>query len=126
MRFPRWLTAVAVQLIIPAAAQAQQHMGPEAHFKARIPQDSARAVALAHVPHGNVQAQQLRLEHGRLVYFYDIAVPGKGGLEELQISAADAQVLSVQHLGDTGALPESEAAQASHPASGPPPETSHP
>jgi hypothetical protein len=110
MRFSRCLIGVAAVLLIPAGVRAQQPMAPEAHLRARITQDSARAVALARVPRGAVQASALKLQSGTLVYIYDISVPGKDGLEELHVSAVDAKVVSVQHLGDTGALSGSDGA----------------
>ena len=110
MRFSRCLIGVAAVLLIPAGARAQQPTAPEAHLRARITQDSARAVALARVPRGAVQASALKLQSGTLVYIYDISVPGKDGLEELHVSAVDANVVSVQHLGDTGALSGSDGA----------------
>jgi hypothetical protein len=110
MRFTRRLAAIAAVLLIPAGAQAQQLTGPEAHLRTRITQDSARAVALARVPRGAVEASALKLEGGMLVYIYDISVPGKDGLEELHVSAVDATVVSAHHLGDTGALSPSDVA----------------
>ena len=110
MRFTRGLIDIAAALLIPAGAHAQQLTGSEAHLRARITQDSARSVALARVPRGAVQANALKLEGGILVYIYDISVPGKEGLEELHVSAVDARIVSVQHLGDTGALSGSDVA----------------
>ena len=108
MRFIRCLRIIAAVLLIPAGALAQQPAGAVAHLKAKIPPDSARTVALARVPRGAVEASDLKLERGVLVYIYDISVPGRDGLEELQVSAVDAKVVSVQHLGDTGALSGSD------------------
>ncbi len=86
------LVVVSGVLLVPAEAGAQQ-------LRPKIPQDQARSIALARVPNGTVAAVQLRVERGTLVYIYDIAVPGRDGLEELQVSAVDGQVLSVHHLG---------------------------
>jgi hypothetical protein len=110
MRVAHCLMIVAAVQFVPAAAHAQQRTGPEAHLRAKITQDSARAVALARVPRGTVEASELTLERGLLVYIYDISVPGTDGLEELQVSAADAEVVSQRHLGDTGALSGSDVA----------------
>ena len=98
------LTIVAVAVLIPAEAWAQQSRSaaPDADPRARIGQDAARSVALARVPHGSIAAVTLKVEHGALVYFCDIAVPGREGLEEVQVSAINAEVLSTQHLGPTG------------------------
>ncbi len=109
MRFTRCLMVFGASLVIAHGVSAQQVAGPEGRLKTRVTPDSARAVALARVPRGTVQASQLRLERGVLVYIYDVSVPGKEGLEELQVSAANAEVVSVRHLGDTGALSASEA-----------------
>lgn len=100
------LTIVAVAVLIPAEARAQQSRSaaPDADPRARIGQDAARSIALARVPHGSIAAVALKVEHGALVYFCDIAVPGREGLEEVQVSAVNAEVLSTQHLGPTGSL----------------------
>ena len=111
MRFTRCLMLFGASLVITQGVSAQQVAGPEGRLKTRVTPDSARAVALARVPRGTVQASQLRLERGVLVYIYDVSVPGKEGLEELQVSAANAEVVSVRHLGDTGALSASEASR---------------
>jgi hypothetical protein len=98
------LTVVAFAVLVPAKTWAQQspRAAPDADPRARIGQDAARSVALARVPGGSIAAVALKVEHGALVYFCDIAVPGKEGLEEVQVSAVNAEVLSTQHLGPTG------------------------
>jgi hypothetical protein len=101
---------IAALLLVSAGARAQERPGPEGHLRTKITQDSARTVALARVPRGAVEASELKLERGLLVYIYDISVPGRDGLEELQVSAADAEVVSVQHLGDMGASSGSDVA----------------
>ena len=102
---------VGAALLVSAEAQAQQLTGSptrgaasvrETPLRPKITQDAARSVALAKVPHGTIAATDLKTEHGVLVYIFDIAVPGEEGLEELQISAADGSVVSVQHLGARG------------------------
>jgi hypothetical protein len=98
------LAVVAFAVLIPAKAWAQQSRSaaPDADPRARIGQDAAKSAALARVPDGSIAAVALKVEHGALVYFCDIAVPGKEGLEEVQVSAVNGEVLSSQHLGPTG------------------------
>jgi uncharacterized membrane protein YkoI len=57
----------------------------------------ARAQALAAVPHGRIKSAELEREQGRLIYSFDIAVPGRAGFEEVQISAIDGSLISVRH-----------------------------
>lgn len=101
----------AVLVVVPIEAQAQQLRGNytrvpaaarEPQLNPKITQDAAQAAALARVPHGTVAASELKTEHGMLVYIFDIAVPGEEGLEEVQVSAADGQIVSSRHLGPRG------------------------
>ncbi len=86
------LAAPALLFLAPAEAGAQQ-------LRTKVPEDQARSTALARVPNGTVAATQLKVVGGTLVYIYDIAVPGRDGLEELHVSAVDGRVVSVRHLG---------------------------
>ena len=64
--------------------------------KAKISEDSARAIAL-HRIHGTVQALELEREHGRLLYSWDIKVAGKRGITEVHVDALNGRVLAVEH-----------------------------
>ncbi|MEO7177963.1 MAG: PepSY domain-containing protein [Allosphingosinicella sp.] len=64
---------------------------------ARITMAAARAKALKVVPQGRIKSAELEREHGRLIYSFDIAAPGKTGIEEVQISAVDGSLVSVEH-----------------------------
>ena len=67
--------------------------------KVKISEDSARAIALRHVPGGRVQALELEWENGALLYSWDIKVRGKPGITEVHVSAMDGKVLSTEHEG---------------------------
>ena len=64
---------------------------------AKITLDAARATALAKVPNGAVRSEELEKEHGKLIYSFDIAVPGKPGIEEVNVSAVTGKVLNKHH-----------------------------
>lgn len=64
--------------------------------KAKVSEDSARAIAL-HRVHGTVQALELEREHGRLLYSWDIKVAGKAGITEVHVDALNGRVLAVEH-----------------------------
>ena len=76
--------------------------------QAKITKDSAQKVALAQVAAGStVKSSELEKEHGKLIYSFDITVPGQTGVEELNISAIDGSVIAHEH--ETAAKEASEA-----------------
>jgi len=104
------LAAVAA---LPAAAQttaqdtthhAMAHRTGTRHARvslasqAKISKDSAQTVALGQVAAGaTVKSSELEKEKGKLVYSFDITVPGQAGVEELNISAIDGSVVAHEH-----------------------------
>ncbi|HZE19587.1 MAG TPA: PepSY domain-containing protein [Candidatus Angelobacter sp.] len=64
---------------------------------AKISMKKARATALAKVPGGKVQAEELEREHGKLIYSFDIKAPGKSGIEEVQVDAIHGGIVSMTH-----------------------------
>ncbi|HEV7786847.1 MAG TPA: PepSY domain-containing protein [Thermoanaerobaculia bacterium] len=65
--------------------------------QAKISLETARATALAKVPHGEVRSEELEKEHGKLIYSFDIAVPGKSGIQEVNVNAITGKVIGVHH-----------------------------
>ena len=65
--------------------------------EAKISEADARATALKEVPNGSVKSEELEREHGKLIYSYDITVPGKSGIDEVNINAIDGTVVAKQH-----------------------------
>lgn len=74
---------------------------------AKISEADARATALKEVPNGTVKSEELERENGKLIYSYDISVPGKSGIEEVNINAMDGSVVAKSHE-----TPKSEKAEA--------------
>ncbi|HXO20032.1 MAG TPA: PepSY domain-containing protein [Thermoanaerobaculia bacterium] len=82
----------------PQAKTAPRSDVPAALAKqAKISLDDARATALAKVPGGVVKSEELEREHGKLIYSFDIQVPGKSGVEEVNVSAIDGKVIAKKH-----------------------------
>jgi len=50
--------------------------------RAKISPDSAIKLAAAAVPSGRITAGEIEEEKGKLIYSFDIKVPGKRGIEE--------------------------------------------
>jgi uncharacterized membrane protein YkoI len=65
--------------------------------QAKITLAAARATALAKVPGGAVKSEELEREHGKLIYSFDIQVPGKSGVEEVNVNAITGKVVNKKH-----------------------------
>jgi uncharacterized membrane protein YkoI len=65
--------------------------------RAKVSLEAARATALAKVPGGKLKSEELEEENGKLQYSFDIKVPGKSGIEEVEIDALNGAVIKVQH-----------------------------
>jgi uncharacterized membrane protein YkoI len=80
---------------------------------AKVSEADARQKALARVQHGTVQAMELEREHGKLQYSYDVKVPGKSGITEVNVDAISGKVLAVKH--ESAATEAKEAAAEGKP-----------
>ena len=85
---------VAVAQAAPAHARAK---GKGLASQAKVSMKTARATALAKVPGGKIHAAELEREKGVLIYSFDIRVPGKPGIEEVQVDAMSDSVVSMTH-----------------------------
>src|SRR4051812_12470050 len=65
--------------------------------EAKVSEADARATALKQVPNGVVKSSELEREHGKLIYSYDISVPGKSGIDEVNVNAIDGSVVAKSH-----------------------------
>ena len=67
---------------------------------AQISDDSARVLALIQVPGGKITDGGIETEDGKLLYSFDISVPGKEGVEEVHIDAMTGALLAHEHESD--------------------------
>ena len=58
--------------------------------------DAAKTVA-ARLPRGRIQAVELENENGRLIYSYEVKIPGRSGIEEINVNARTGAVVSTEH-----------------------------
>jgi uncharacterized membrane protein YkoI len=65
--------------------------------QAKVGEDSARTLALSHAGGGTVQALELEREDGKLIWSFDIKVPGKAGITEVNVSALDGSLVGLEH-----------------------------
>lgn len=100
MRLPTLSVCVALSLAAGSLA-AQEAPGPSRNVpdslmaKAKISEDSARAVALKRVP-GTVQSTALEKERGRLMWEFKIQRNGRSGTTEVEVSAKTGRVIAVE------------------------------
>jgi len=114
---PRLTTlAVAILLAIPLAASAQAPAAvtvteekPGLLKQAKIQPAQAQATAIAQAPKGTITKAEIEKEGGKLVYSFDITVPGASGVTEVLVDAMTGKVVSTEH----------EAAEAAPPAKRP-------
>ena len=95
--------SLATFLSLSAVGVLFAQQGP----KPKVPEATARATALAQVPGGKVQAEELENEKGKLIYSYEIKVAGKSGIEEINVDAMTGSVVAHEHEG-----PKTEKAEA--------------
>lgn len=67
--------------------------------EAKISEATARATALKEVPTGTIKSSELERENGKLIYSFDIKVPGKTGIDEVNVNAIDGSVVARSHEG---------------------------
>lgn len=85
--------------VLAVSAGAQEPKKTQAQLKkeAKIEEKEARKTALKRIPNGKVQEEELEQENGRLIYSYDIKVPGKSGIEEVNVDAKTGEIVSQSH-----------------------------
>jgi N-methylhydantoinase A/oxoprolinase/acetone carboxylase beta subunit len=90
---------LAIGLCVASGAQTQapkKSKIPAALKKdAKISVEDARATALKKVP-GEIQEEELEKENGKLVFSFDIRATGQKDITEVQVSAIDGSIVSVE------------------------------
>jgi len=98
MRLLPTLTLVAALSFAAGSLAAQESAArnvPDSLVsKAKISEDSARAIALKRVP-GTVQGVELSRERGRLLYEFKIQRNGRKGTTEVEVNAMTGRVVAV-------------------------------
>ena len=95
------------------AAQQEPHYKrdlPAALVKrATVAETDAAKTALAKVPNASIKAVELEDENGKLIYSYELKVPGRSGIEEVNVDAKNGTVVNTEH--ETPASERGEAKQ---------------
>lgn len=77
--------------------------------RAKVTEAEAAKTASAAVPNAQISSVELEDEGGKLLYSYDMKIPGKTGIEEVHVDAKSGKLLTKEH--ETPAAERTEAAQ---------------
>jgi uncharacterized membrane protein YkoI len=77
--------------------------------QAKVTDEAARKTALARAPGGSIVKAELEKEKGKLIFSYDIKIPGKDGIQEVTVDATSGAVLSVEHESSASEAKEDSA-----------------
>ena len=65
---------------------------------AKVSKERAEKIALTRVDHGaKVSSAELEAEQGCLIWSFDLKVPGRKGVQEVNVDAGNGKVLGVHH-----------------------------
>ena len=103
----RTLPMIVGSLLLATASFAADD--PKLVAEAKIKETEARATALAQVKNGTVRSEELEREHGHLIYSSDIEVPGKSGIDEVNVDAMTGTVIARTHEGSKAERKEADA-----------------
>ena len=100
MKIASFAAAFAAVILAAPVVHAQSYKRdvPDSLLKkAKITEAAAVATAQAKVPKGTIDALELENENGKLLWSFDFKVPGKTGIDELQVNAVTGKAGKVVH-----------------------------
>jgi len=116
------IVATSISLLSSAAyAQAgyKKSIPDSLAQAAKISEEAAAATAQKRVPKGTIQGVELEREHKKLIYSYELKVPGRSGVEEVNVDAVTGKVLSAEHESPAAEKKEKEKDKAKSPVKKP-------
>ncbi len=81
----------------PVGTAVRQDIPADLAKQAKVSLEAAQHTALARVPRSEVRSVELEKEGGKLIYSFDLVVPGKSGVEEVAVSAITGKVVAKHH-----------------------------
>jgi len=78
--------------------EKEEHKAKEAKLEsqAKISRADAEKTALMKAPGGTIKEGELEKEKGKLIWSFDIALPGTADIKEVQVDAISGEVVSVE------------------------------
>ena len=103
----------------PLAAQ-----GPQPKYKRDLPaalvkeatvsEADAAKTAMSKIPNARIEAVELENEGGHLLYSYELKVPGRSGIEEVNVNAKTGEVVNTEHEGASAEKKEARDEKSQH------------
>lgn len=92
------LTTVAVSALAIGLTACMTEQQEEAQLvaQAKVSRADAEKSALAKVPGGTIKDGELEKEKGKLIWSFDISIPGSQDIKEVAVDAISGAVLSVE------------------------------
>lgn len=101
MKYTFLITGLAAVVLGAPAVRAQatykRDVPDSLAKKAKISEATAVAKAQAKIPKGTIDALELENENGKLLWSFDFKVPGKTGIDEVNVNAVTGAVGKVVH-----------------------------
>lgn len=89
------MLAVDGQIYAQAATPKKSKIPASLKSEAKLSVEDAREIAANKVP-GTIEEEELEKENGKLVYSFDIQLKGEKNITEVQVSAIDGSIVSVE------------------------------
>jgi len=92
-------TTSGAQQPMKHAATVKIHVKGDTKLKSEAKVSEADAIATAEkaVPDGKIESGEIEREGGKLIYSFDIKVPKKSGVEEVNVDAMTGEVVKKEH-----------------------------
>ena len=93
---PSLLTITALAGLLTACQSEKEENESALKTQAKISEADAKQIALAKVPNGSIKEGELEKEKGRLIWSFDIAIPGQTDIKEVNVDAVSGEVVAVE------------------------------
>ena len=90
-------TSSAQQTKHAATGQVRVKGSAKLKSEAKVTEADAIATAQKEVPDGKIESGEIEREGGKLIYSFDIKVPKKSGVEEVNVDAMTGTVVKKEH-----------------------------
>jgi Peptidase propeptide and YPEB domain len=108
-----------MQLNAQTVAPKKSNVLASLKSQAKISLEDARSTAIKKVP-GEIKEEELERENGKLVYSFDIQATGQKDITEIQVSAIDGTIVSVEKESAASEAKEQKQDAAKQKAAGKP------
>jgi Peptidase propeptide and YPEB domain len=113
------LLGFGMQLNAQTVAPKKSNVPASLKSQAKISLEEARSTAIKKVP-GEIKEEELERENGKLVYSFDIQATGQKDITEIQVSAIDGTIVSVEKESAASEAKEQKQDAAKQKAAGKP------